>query len=254
VAFGPYRQLFREIVPSTQMNYLEVYNASEGFFGIQDQAGTEDEMLLMLDYGVYYEFIPMDQLEEEHPKTLTLDQVEVGKNYALVISTNAGLWRYKIGDTIRFTSIDPYRIKISGRTKHFINAFGEEVIVENAEEAITSACEATGAIISNFTAAPIYLESDKRGGHEWLIEFEKEPSSLEQFTRVLDEKLREVNSDYDAKRQNDIALLAPLVHAAPKGTFLNWLSHKGKLGGQHKVPRLSNNREYLEEIMSLGKS
>ncbi len=254
VAFGPYRQLFREIIPSSQMNYLEVYNASEGFFGIQDQRGTEDEMLLMLDYGVYYEFIPMDQLEEEHPKTLTLDQVELGKNYALVISTNAGLWRYKIGDTIRFTSIDPYRIKISGRTKHFINAFGEEVIVENAEEAITAACNATDAVISNFTAAPIYLESDKRGGHEWLIEFEKEPSDLKRFTQVLDEKLREVNSDYDAKRQNDIALQAPLVHAAPKGTFLNWLSHKGKLGGQNKVPRLSNNREYLEEIMRLGKS
>ncbi|WP_092100760.1 GH3 auxin-responsive promoter family protein [Pontibacter chinhatensis] len=252
VAFGPYRQLFRELIPSSQMNYLEVYNASEGFFGIQDQAGTEDEMLLMLDYGVYYEFIPMDQFEEEHPKTLTLDQVELGKNYALVISTNAGLWRYKIGDTIRFTSLSPYRIKISGRTKHFINAFGEEVIVENAEVAITAACDATGAVISNFTAAPIYLENDKRGGHEWLIEFEKEPSDLKRFTQVLDEKLREVNSDYDAKRQNDIALQEPLVHAAPVGTFLNWLSHKGKLGGQNKVPRLSNTREYLEEIMEVN--
>ncbi|WP_108209944.1 GH3 auxin-responsive promoter family protein [Pontibacter mucosus] len=252
VAFGPYRQLFRELIPSSQMNYLEVYNASEGFFGIQDQAGTEDEMLLMLDYGVYYEFIPMDQLEEEHPKTLTLDQVELGKNYALVISTNAGLWRYKIGDTVRFTSLSPYRIKISGRTKHFINAFGEEVIVENAEVAITAACDATGAVISNFTAAPIYLESDKRGGHEWLIEFEKEPNDLKRFTQVLDQKLREVNSDYDAKRQNDIALQEPLVHAAPVGTFLNWLSHKGKLGGQNKVPRLSNTREYLEEIMEVN--
>lgn len=252
VAFGPYRQLFRDIIPSNHMKYLEVYNASEGFFGIQDQVGTEDEMLLMLDYGVYYEFIPMDQFDEENPKTLTLDQVEVGKNYALVISTNAGLWRYKIGDTIRFTSIDPYRIKISGRTKHFINAFGEEVIVENAEEAITAACNATDAVISNFTAAPIYLESNKRGGHEWLIEFEKEPNDLKHFTQVLDEKLREVNSDYDAKRQNNIALQEPLVHAAPKGTFLNWLSHKGKLGGQNKVPRLSNTREYLEEIMQVN--
>ncbi|MCX2740510.1 GH3 auxin-responsive promoter family protein [Pontibacter anaerobius] len=252
VAFGPYRQLFRDIIPSDKMNYLEVYNASEGFFGIQDQAGTEDEMLLMLDYGVYYEFIPMDQFDEEQPTTLTLDQVELGKNYALVISTNAGLWRYKIGDTVRFTSLSPYRIKISGRTKHFINAFGEEVIVENAEEAITSACSATGAVISNFTAAPVYLESDKRGGHEWLIEFEKEPNDLKRFTQVLDEKLREVNSDYDAKRQNDIALQAPLVHSAPKGTFLNWLSHKGKLGGQNKVPRLSNTRVYLEEIMQVN--
>lgn len=252
VAFGPYRQLFRDIIPSAQMNYLEVYNASEGFFGIQDQAGTEDEMLLMLDYGVYYEFIPLDQFEEEQPETLTLDQVELGKNYAIVISTNAGLWRYKIGDTIRFTSLKPYRIKISGRTKHFINAFGEEVIVENAEEAITKACEATGAVISNFTAAPMYMESGKRGGHEWVIEFVKEPDSLPRFTRVLDETLREVNSDYDAKRQNDIALQEPLVHAAPKGTFMNWLRQKGKLGGQNKVPRLSNTREYLEEIMQVN--
>jgi hypothetical protein len=252
VAFGPYRQLFRELIPSDKMNYLEVYNASEGFFGIQDQAGTEDEMLLMLDYGVYYEFIPMDQFEEDNPKTLTLDQVELGKNYAIVISTNAGLWRYKIGDTIRFTSLSPYRIKISGRTKHFINAFGEEVIVENAEAAITKACDVTGAVITNFTAAPIFMESGKRGGHEWLIEFEKVPNNLKQFTYVLDETLREVNSDYDAKRQNDIALQGPVVHAAPQGTFMNWLRHKGKLGGQNKVPRLSNSREYLEEIMQVN--
>ena len=253
VAFGPYRQLFRDIIPSDKMNYLEVYNASEGFFGIQDQAGTEDEMLLMLDYGVYYEFIPMDQFEEENPKTLTLDQVELGKNYAIVISTNAGLWRYKIGDTVRFTSLSPYRIKISGRTKHFINAFGEEVIVENAETAVTKACRATEAVISNFTAAPVYMESGKRGGHEWLIEFEKEPSNLQQFTKVLDETLRDINSDYDAKRQNDIALQEPIVHMAPKGTFMNWLRSKGKLGGQNKIPRLSNTREYLEEMMELVK-
>ncbi|MFT2009631.1 GH3 auxin-responsive promoter family protein [Pontibacter sp. 13R65] len=252
VAFGPYRQLFKEIIPTSKMNYLEVYNASEGFFGIQDQAGTEDEMLLMLDYGVYYEFIPMDQFEEEHPRVLTLDQVELGKNYALVISTNAGLWRYKIGDTVRFTSIDPYRIKISGRTKHFINAFGEEVIVENAEVAVTKACDATGAIITNFTAAPVYMESGKRGGHEWVIEFEKQPSDLQKFTQVLDDSLREINSDYDAKRHKDIALVAPIIHAAPQGTFTNWLSKKGKLGGQNKVPRLSNSREYLEEIMEVN--
>ncbi|MDX5481800.1 MAG: GH3 auxin-responsive promoter family protein [Hymenobacteraceae bacterium] len=252
VAFGPYRQLFRELIPSPRMHYLEVYNASEGFFGIQDQRDTEDEMLLMLDYGVYYEFIPMDQFGEEQPKALTLDQVELGKNYALVISTNAGLWRYKIGDTIRFTNLKPYRIKISGRTKHFINAFGEEVIVENAEVAVTKACQVTGAIISNFTAAPVYMESGKRGGHEWLIEFEKEPDNLQKFTRTLDETLREVNSDYDAKRQNDIALQEPIVHAAPQGTFMNWLRNKGKLGGQNKVPRLSNTREYLEEIMQVS--
>ncbi|WP_165838141.1 GH3 auxin-responsive promoter family protein [Pontibacter arcticus] len=252
VAFGPYRQLFKEIIPTDKMHYMEVYNASEGFFGIQDQRDTEDEMLLMLDYGVYYEFIPMDQFEAEQPTTLTLDQVEVGKNYALVISTNAGLWRYKIGDTIRFTSIDPYRIKISGRTKHFINAFGEEVIVENAEEAITRASQQTGAIITNFTAAPVFMESGKRGGHEWLIEFEKAPDNLARFTQVLDETLREINSDYDAKRQQDIALQEPIVHATQPGTFTNWLRHKGKLGGQNKVPRLSNSREYLEEIMQVN--
>ncbi|WP_439880896.1 GH3 auxin-responsive promoter family protein [Pontibacter sp. MBLB2868] len=252
VAFGPYRKLFREIIPSDKMNYLEVYNASEGFFGIQDQRGTEDEMLLMLDYGVYYEFIPMDQFDEEQPKTLTLDQVELGKNYALVISTNAGLWRYKIGDTVRFTSLRPYRIKISGRTKHFINAFGEEVIVENAEAAITKACQATDAVITNFTAAPVYMESEKRGGHEWLIEFEKKPGNLQQFIQVLDDSLREINSDYDAKRQNDIALKEPVVHAVPQGTFMNWLRDKGKLGGQNKIPRLSNTREYLEEIMAVN--
>ncbi|WP_347159941.1 GH3 auxin-responsive promoter family protein [Pontibacter chitinilyticus] len=253
VAFGPYRALFQDLIPSDKMKYLEVYNASEGFFGIQDQVGTEDEMLLMLDYGVYYEFIPIDQFDEEEPTTLTLDEVELGKNYALVISTNAGLWRYKIGDTVRFTSLSPYRIKISGRTKHFINAFGEEVIVENAEEAVTQACRATNAVISNFTAAPIYIESGRRGGHEWLIEFEKKPDSLQRFTQVLDNSLREINSDYDAKRQNDIALQEPKVHAAPKGTFMNWLRHKGKLGGQHKVPRLSNSREYLEEIMEVNR-
>ena len=173
------------------MHYLEIYNASEGFFGIQDQAGTEDEMLLMLDYGVYYEFIPADQFDAEQPKTIGLDQVELNKNYALVISTNAGLWRYKIGDTIKFTNLDPYRIKISGRTKHFINAFGEEVIIENAEAAITKACEKTGAIISNFTAAPVYFEGNNRGGHEWIIEFTRQPDNLQQFTYELDHTLRE---------------------------------------------------------------
>lgn len=254
VAFGPYRQLFNDIAPSKKLNYLEVYNASEGFFGIQDQRDTEDEMLLMLDYGVYYEFIPMDQAEEEHPQVLTLDQVALGKNYVLLISTNAGLWRYKIGDTIRFTNLTPYRIKISGRTKHFINAFGEEVIVENAEAAITKACDETGAIISNFTAAPVYMESSKRGGHEWLIEFEKSPSDQQRFNELLDQTLREVNSDYDAKRQKDIALQEPTVHAVPPGTFINWLRQKGKLGGQNKVPRLSNSREYLDEILEMLKN
>ncbi|WP_181305244.1 GH3 auxin-responsive promoter family protein [Rufibacter sp. XAAS-G3-1] len=252
VAFGPYRELFRQLIPSEKMKYLEVYNASEGFFGIQDEPSLKDEMLLMLDYGVFYEFIPMEEADQENPKVLALDQVEVGKNYALLISTNAGLWRYKIGDTVKFTSLDPYRIKISGRTKHFINAFGEEVVVENAETAITKACEATGATITNFTAAPVYFEGKSKGGHQWIIEFSRQPSSLEQFTEVLDQTLRTVNSDYDAKRQKDLALQAPLITVAPAGAFLNWLQHKGKLGGQHKVPRLANNRDYLEEILEVN--
>jgi hypothetical protein len=210
-------------------------------------------MMLMLDYGIFYEFIPMDQFEEENPKVCTIEEVELGKNYAVVITTNAGLWRYKIGDTVRFTSTNPFRIKISGRTKHFINAFGEEVIVENADAAIQSACEKTSAVMANYTAAPVYFGDDDNAGHEWIIEFEKEPDDLEHFTQALDEKLREVNSDYDAKRQKDIALKMPIVHRAAKGTFYRWLEQKGKLGGQYKVPRLSNNREYIEEISALMK-
>ncbi|MFC6996613.1 GH3 auxin-responsive promoter family protein [Rufibacter roseus] len=252
VAFGPYRQLFKNLIPTDKMNYLEVYNASEGFFGIQDDPSLLDEMLLMLDYGVFYEFIPMEQAEEENPRVLTLDQVEVGKNYALIISTNAGLWRYKIGDTVKFTSLSPYRIKISGRTKHFINAFGEEVVVENAESAITAACAQTGATITNFTAAPIYFEGKEKGGHQWVIEFSREPNDIAKFTHVLDQTLRENNSDYDAKRQKDLALQAPLITVAPEGAFLKWLEHKGKLGGQHKVPRLANSREYIEEILQVN--
>ncbi|GAA4308659.1 GH3 auxin-responsive promoter family protein [Nibribacter koreensis] len=252
VAFGPYRELFRQIIPTDKMHYLEIYNASEGFFGIQDEPSLKDEMLLMLDYGVFYEFIPMEEEDKENPKVLTLDQVELGQNYALLISTNAGLWRYKIGDTVKFTSLAPYRIKISGRTKHFINAFGEEVVVENAETAITKACEATDATITNFTAAPIYFEGKSKGGHQWIIEFSKEPSSIEKFTEVLDQTLRQINSDYDAKRYKDMALQAPLITVAPKGAFLNWLERKGKMGGQHKVPRLANNRDYLEEILEVN--
>ncbi|BDD02662.1 GH3 auxin-responsive promoter family protein [Aureibacter tunicatorum] len=248
VAFGPYRELFQNLIPTSKMRYLETYNASEGFFGIQDQRNSE-EMLLMLDYGIYYEFVPMDQINEERPQTLTLDQVELGKNYAVVISTNAGLWRYMIGDTVKFTSLYPFRIKISGRTKHFINAFGEEVIVENAEQAITSACKKTGAIISNFTAGPKYLGEGTKGAHEWIIEFEKRPSDLNDFTDELDRTLREINSDYDAKRYKDLALVKPTVHAVENGTFYAWMKRRGKLGGQNKVPRLSNDRTYLDGIL-----
>lgn len=250
VSFTPYEQLFRRLIPSERMRYVETYNASEGFFGIQDQTDSK-EMLLMLDYGIYYEFIPLDQLEEKQPKTLTLDQVEEGQIYAMVISTNAGLWRYKIGDTVKFTSLDPYRIKIAGRTKHFINAFGEELMIENAEQAIACACEITNAEIDNFTAGPVYLDAGQKGGHEWIIEFIRRPEEIDRFITVLDEKLREINSDYDAKRHKDIALIPPRVHVVDQGTFHRWMKRRGKLGGQNKVPRLSNNREYLDDILAM---
>ncbi len=249
VAFTPYRALFNALIPNRKMQYWETYNASEGFFGIQDQKNS-DELLLMLDYGIYYEFIPMDDMGAEEQQAIPLSEVEVGKNYAMVITTNAGLWRYNIGDTVKFTSRSPYRIKISGRTKHFINAFGEEVIVENAESAITRACEATGGVISNFTAAPIYLEQNKRGGHEWIIEFHTQPRDLGEFTAILDSSLRKINSDYDAKRSHDLALVAPTIHSVPIGTFYDWMKKRGKLGGQNKVPRLSNSREYVDDILA----
>jgi hypothetical protein len=252
VAFGPYRSLFKELIPSDKMRYMETYNASEGFFGIQDQIDS-DELLLLLDYGIFYEFIPMEEWDKEDPLVIPLQEVEVGKNYALVISTNGGLWRYKIGDTVKFTSTFPYRFRISGRTKHFINAFGEEVIVENAEHAIQYACEQTGATIANFTAAPVYFETNgAKGAHEWVVEFRKAPQDLDNFAKLLDDKLRQVNSDYDAKRHKDLALKTLILHRAPEGLFEAWLSKRGKLGGQNKVPRLSNTREYLDEILSLA--
>lgn len=251
VAFGPYRKLFQELIPSSKMHYVETYNASEGFFGIQDQKDS-DEMLLMLDYGIFYEFIPMEDWESENPKVIPLADVEIGKNYAILITTNAGLWRYKIGDTVKFTSIAPYRIRISGRTKHFINAFGEEVIVENAEKAIQTAAEATNATITNFTAAPVYFgDSKSKGSHEWVIEFKTLPEDQEKFTQLLDSTLREINSDYDAKRYKDLALSSPIIHFASEGIFEKWLKSRGKLGGQNKVPRLSNTREYMDEVLKL---
>ena len=249
VAFAPYRNLFKTLVPIDKMQYWETYNASEGFFGIQDR-NNSDELLLMLDYGIFYEFIPMEESEAESPRTIPLGDVELGKNYAMLITTNAGLWRYNIGDTVKFTSKEPYRIKISGRTKHFINAFGEEVIIENAETAITRACELTGGVITNFTAAPIYLEKNKRGGHEWIIEFHTPPRSLEEFGRILDETLRLINSDYDAKRFHDMVLVPPKILSVPDGTFYNWMKKRDKLGGQNKVPRLSNSRQYVEDILT----
>jgi len=253
VAFQPYRALFKSLIPKSNMRYFEIYNASEGFFGIQDQTGS-DELLLMLDYGIFYEFVPAENIDQENPKAYGLHEVELEKNYAMIITTNAGLWRYNIGDTIKFTSKNPYRIKISGRTKHFINAFGEELMVENAERAITIACETTNAVIDNFTAGPVYLEQGKKGGHEWIIEFISKPNDLTKFEKILDDSLRQINSDYDAKRSFDLALVSPVIHAVEPGTFYKWMKKRNKLGGQNKVPRLANNRDYLDEILGMLKS
>ena len=247
VSFTPYRNTFKQLL-SGDTGYMETYNASEGFFGIQD-SNDRDDVLLMLDYGVFYEFMPMSEINKDDPKVLSLDEVEIGENYALIISTNSGLWRYMIGDTVIFTDTDPYRIKISGRVKHFINAFGEEVMVHNSDDAIAAACHATNTEVHDYTVAPIYLTGEDRGGHEWLIEFEKEPEDLKEFTMLLDNRLQEVNSDYEAKRHKDIALKEPVVHVLAPGTFYAWLKSKGKLGGQHKVPRLSNDRTYVEDIL-----
>ena len=250
VSFNPYREQFKKLIPSDDMYYMETYNASEGFFGIQDQPDSE-EMLLMLDYGIFYEFLPMENINSENPKTLSLTEVELNKNYALIISTNAGLWRYMIGDTIKFTSLSPHRIQITGRTKHFINAFGEEVIIDNAEKALSKACRETNAIIQDYTACPIYFQGNDAGGHEWIIEFEQKPDNIENFTNILDNTLREINSDYDAKRYKDMALRRPLIHVAKAGLFYEWMKNRGKLGGQHKVPRLANDRTYVDEILKM---
>jgi len=251
VSFSPYRQLFGNYLPGSQIKYLETYNASEGFFGFQDDPSRND-FLLLLNHGIFYEFIPTDGLSQNHHETIGLSEVKTGINYAMVISTNSGLWRYLIGDTIVFTSIHPYRFILSGRTKHFINAFGEELIIDNAEKAIAYACRKTSAIIRDYTAGPVFLSRNRSGAHEWLIEFQKEPDDLELFISFLDEKLKELNSDYEAKRSGDLALGRPVVRVMPEGTFYNWLKNKGKLGGQHKVPRLSNNRLLIEEILGIS--
>ncbi len=247
VNFAPYRASFERLIPSKQMHYMEVYNASEGFFAFSMSPGDED-LLLHLDCGVYYEFLPESEFYCEQPKTCLLEEVETGQNYALVITTNGGLWRYQLGDTIQFTSRYPFRIRISGRVKHFINAFGEEVVVENAERALEMACRHTGAQVRDFTVAPIYLTLTQKGCHEWLIEFEQPPSDLNRFGQLLDTCLRSLNSDYDAKRQDNLALLPPQIVPVPPNTFYRWLKSKNKLGGQNKVPRLQNNRALVEEI------
>ncbi len=251
VNFTPYEHQFKMLIPSKRMHYLETYNASEGFFASQDIIGR-DGLLLFLNHGIFYEFMPMEEYGKPHPETLQLEDVETGKNYAIVISTNSGLWRYIVGDTIQFVSTNPFRIKVSGRIKSFINAFGEEVIVDNADHAIAKACRKTNAEVMDYTAAPVYFSGDLNGCHEWAIEFDKEPDDIVLFTEVLDKSLQEINSDYEAKRYKDIALRAPKINVLPKGVFNQWLKNKGKLGGQHKIPRLSNDRKLLEEILELA--
>ena len=253
VAFSPYRQQYEELIPKADMNYMETYNASEGFFGLQDDP-ADPAMLLMLDYGVFYEFIPMDEFGNEHPTVLPLWGVEKGKNYAVVISTSCGLWRYIIGDTIRFTSTDPYKFIITGRTKHFINAFGEELIVDNAEKALAYACQQTNAEVSEYTAAPVFMDNRAKCQHQWLIEFAREPHSLQAFADILDHKLQEINSDYEAKRYKNITLQPLQIIKARPGLFNDWLKAKGKLGGQHKIPRLSNSRQYIDELIEINNS
>ena len=252
VAFHPYREQFNKLIGGP-INYLEIYNASEGFFAAQDQPG-EEGMLLMLDHGIFYEFMPMEEYGKTQPRTIGLREIEIGKHYAPVISTNGGLWRYLIGDTIQFTSLHPYRVKVSGRLKLFINAFGEELIIDNAERAMAMTCETSGAVVSDYTAGPVYFGEEGNGAHEWLIEFEKAPDDIAAFSQLLDEKLKSLNSDYEAKRHKSIALRPPIIRILKQGQFNRWLKQKNKLGGQHKVPRLSNDRTIIEEVLACNTS
>lgn len=249
VNFNPYREQYEKLLPKKDFKYYETYNASEGFFAIQDTNDSND-LLLMLDYGIFYEFIPMEDFDGENSTAIPLQEVNLHKNYAIVITTNSGLWRYLIGDTIKFVSLKPYRIKITGRTKHFINVFGEELIIENAEDALKKVCKKTKAEIIDYTVAPIFMDGKSKGAHEWIIEFKKPPKSIDYFTELLDNALKSINSDYESKRYHDMTLTMPKVHQAKKGLFYTWLKQKGKLGGQHKVPRLSNNRDFIEELLA----
>lgn len=253
VSFKPYRQQFDQFFPKGPIRYLETYNASEGFFAAQDDLSAEG-MLLFLNHGIFYEFMPIEEYGKEAPETLSLQETELHKNYALVISTNGGLWRYLVGDTVQITSKNPYRIRVSGRIKHFINAFGEELIVDNSDEAIAKASAKTGAIVNDYSAAPVYMTGTTNGAHEWIIEFEHLPCPVKHFTEALDKELKEINSDYEAKRHKDIALRMPIVHIMPKNGFKTWLKDKGKLGGQHKVPRLCNERTYIEDMLPYTKT
>ncbi len=249
VSFIPYRHQFEAII-GKPINYLEIYNASEGFIAGQEKPDA-DGMLLFTEHGIFYEFMPLEEYKKSHPKTMGLKAVQLNKNYAIVISTTGGLWRYVMGDTVEFTSLNPYRIKITGRLKHYMNAFGEEVIVDNADHAIAAAANKTNAIVKDYTAAPIHFTANSNGAHEWLIEFDKAPENLAVFTKEMDAALKAVNSDYEAKRYKNIALRMPVVHALKPGTFTAWLRTKGKVGGQHKVPRLSNERKIVDEILAL---
>ena len=251
IAFTPYRSQYERIITSDKMHYMETYNASEGFFGIQNDP-TDPSMLLMLDYGVFYEFMPMDEFGTDNPTVVPLEGVEVGKNYAMLISTSCGLWRYMIGDTVKFTSVKPYKFVITGRTKYFINAFGEELIQDNADKGLAYACQQTGAEVREYTAAPVFMDQNAKCRHQWLIEFAKEPADLNAFADILDKRLQEINSDYEAKRFHDITLQHLEIVKARQGLFDDWLRSKGKLGGQHKIPRLSNNRANIDEMLEMN--
>lgn len=251
IAFTPYRKQYEQIITSPKMHYMETYNASEGFFGLQDDP-TDKSMLLMLDYGVFYEFIPLEDVGKDNPDIVPLEGVELGRNYAIVITTSCGLWRYMIGDTISFTSKRPYKFVITGRTKYFINAFGEELIMDNAEKGLAYACEKTGAQVKEYTAAPVYMDENAKCRHQWLIEFSVEPDSLDRFADLLDKKLQEINSDYEAKRSHNVTLQHLEVVKARPDLFNDWLKSKGKLGGQHKVPRLSNSRKNMDELLEMN--
>lgn len=250
VSFEPYREQYQKMLPKTDFKYYEIYNASEGFFAIQDLNDSND-LLLMLDYGIFYEFIPMDTFGKTNQKVLQLDEVQLDKNYALVITTNSGLWRYLIGDTIRFTLLSPFRIRVTGRTKHHINVFGEELMVENTDQAIAKACQLTNTEMVDYTVAPIFMKDKEKGAHEWMIEFKKNPKDLEQFQKLLDETLQSLNSDYEAKRANNMTLNPLVLNVARPKLFYDWLKQQDKLGGQHKIPRLSNQRDYLEQLKAM---
>jgi hypothetical protein len=250
VSFEPYREQYKKILPQNNFKYYEIYNASEGFFAIQDLNYSND-LLLMLDYGIFYEFIPMDTFGTENQKVIRLSDVELFKNYAVVITTNAGLWRYLIGDTVRFTSLSPYRIRVTGRTKHHINVFGEELMVENTDMALAKTCSDIHCEVKDYTVAPIFMKDKEKGAHEWMIEFKKQPDDIRLFQKTLDENLQSLNSDYEAKRYNNMTLNPLVVNVARENLFYDWLKENNKLGGQHKIPRLSNERDYLEQLKGM---